>query len=160
MAATYIPIATQTLASPAASITFSSIPGTYTDLRLIVHSAPTSSATSISLQMNGLSPTTSHGYIRGDGTTPTYTNNTSSAYIAGVTSSNTQPSFMQADFFSYAGSTNKSVLIQGGEDVNGTGFLFNTVGTFQTTAAITSIAITTGSTPTMGTGTVATLFGI
>lgn len=160
MAATYIPIATQTLASPATSITFSSIPGTYTDLRLIVHIALTSSATSIYLQMNGLNPTTSYGYIKGDGATPVYINNTTTATVAGVTSSNTQPSFMQVDFFSYAASANKSVLIQGGEDVNGTGFLFNTVGTFQTTAAITSIAISTVSAPTMGTGTVATLFGI
>ena len=34
--ATYEPIATQTLASAAASITFSSIAATYTDLRLVL----------------------------------------------------------------------------------------------------------------------------
>ena len=36
MPATYEPIATTTLGSAAASITFSSIAGTYTDLRLVM----------------------------------------------------------------------------------------------------------------------------
>ena len=40
MATTYEPIATTTLGSAAASITFSSIAGTYTDLRLVLSLIP------------------------------------------------------------------------------------------------------------------------
>ena len=44
MPTTYEPIATQTLGSAAATITFSSIPATYTDLRLVLVGTSTISA--------------------------------------------------------------------------------------------------------------------
>ena len=52
MPATYDPIATQTLVSAAASITFSSIPATYTDLVLIIIPAATTGNPDINLQFN------------------------------------------------------------------------------------------------------------
>jgi hypothetical protein len=50
---TYVSIATQTLGSAAASVTFSSIPSTYTDLVLVVNGAIASGAQDIWVQVNG-----------------------------------------------------------------------------------------------------------
>jgi hypothetical protein len=53
MAATYTPIATTTLGSAASSYTFSSIPGTYTDLILIGSHRSTSGINGIHIRFNG-----------------------------------------------------------------------------------------------------------
>jgi len=52
MPKTYEPIATTTLSSAAADVTFSSIPGTYTDLILVSRAINTTGATSGSMQFN------------------------------------------------------------------------------------------------------------
>jgi len=53
MPSTYEPIATQTLASTSSAVTFSSIPGTYTDLVLILDTISVNSAVDARLQFNG-----------------------------------------------------------------------------------------------------------
>jgi hypothetical protein len=54
MATTYEPIATQTVSgSAAASVTFSSIPSTYTDLVVVVAGTLTTGADNVCLQFNG-----------------------------------------------------------------------------------------------------------
>jgi len=67
---TYTPIASQTLASAAASVTFSSIPQGYTDLVLIVNGGMSSGAAYVSMQLNGDTTMTNYSvtYFRGDGT--------------------------------------------------------------------------------------------
>lgn len=50
---TYVALATNTLGSAAASVTFSSISGAYTDLVLVCNSKLTTSNTQIRLQFNG-----------------------------------------------------------------------------------------------------------
>ena len=50
---TYTPIATQTLGSAAASVTFSSIPQGYTDLVVVIGSATFSANSSLYFQYNG-----------------------------------------------------------------------------------------------------------
>ena len=72
MATTYQAIASQVLASTAASVTFSSIPGTYTDLKLVF--SMRSNASNFFdypyLAFNGDSSTNySSLYLRGDGST-------------------------------------------------------------------------------------------
>ena len=52
MASTYEPIATTTLGSAASSITFSSIPATYTDLRLVLVHTPSASTGNAQMQFN------------------------------------------------------------------------------------------------------------
>jgi len=52
MASTYTPIATTTLGSAAASYTFSSIPSTYTDLRLVITGTSVGSYADIDLRFN------------------------------------------------------------------------------------------------------------
>ena len=67
---TYVAIATQTLGSAAASVTFSSIPGTYTDLVLVCNSKLTSGTPTSRLQFNGDTATNySTTMIYGDGST-------------------------------------------------------------------------------------------
>ena len=57
MATTYEPIATNTLGSAAANITFSSIPATYTDLRVVVVALTTNNNWNIELRLNSDSST-------------------------------------------------------------------------------------------------------
>jgi hypothetical protein len=73
--------------------------------------------------------------------------------------STTIPSMYEIDVFSYAGSTNKTILSKAAEDYNGSGRVGVQVGLWRSTAAITSITITV-STGTYSTGTTATLYGI
>jgi hypothetical protein len=63
------------------------------------------------------------------------------------------------DFFSYAGSTNKTVLIEISQDYNGSGVVQRSVALFRDTAAITRLDLTAVGT-TFAIGTTATLYGI
>jgi hypothetical protein len=159
--ATYIPIATQTLGSAAASITFSSIPGTYTDLRLVIVNL--ASSVDESLTFNGDTGTNySLTALAGSGVPAASSNNLTSYskivsdLIGGAGSS---PHMATFDIFSYAGSTNKSVLVSAAMDSNGTGYVELTIGLWRSTAAITSLTLTSGG-GNFATGTIATLWGI
>ena len=162
--ATYIPIATQTLGSAAASITFSSIPGTYTDLRLVLTGTCTSTATFVSAQFNGVTSGTlySNTTLGGDGSTAQSANNTNNNSLPlGQFSQmqTTTPTMFCLDLFSYSGATNKTMLFTGALDQNGSGGVEMAVGLFRSTSAITSIKIYAGAVN-LNTGTIATLFGI
>jgi hypothetical protein len=160
MPSTYEPIATTTLGTSSSTINFTSIPATYTDLRLVLVNI-NSSATDILLRVNS---DTGSNYsritIRGDGTS------TSTVLIAnqpGINFPNptsaTLYSICDYNFFSYAGSTNKTVLTTASADRNGTGNTVTMVGLWRNTAAITAInlLVTSGS---FSVGTTATLYGI
>jgi len=156
--ATYVPIATQTLSSAASSITFSSIPSTYTDLRLVVTGATTASQ-NVRLQFNGDTATNySDTYLVGNGSSASSGSDVTNGWIYlepnGFT---TTPSTLQADIFSYAGSTYKTVLSAASEDANGSGSVSRTVGLWRSTAAITSIKLLATN---FATGFTATLWGI
>ena len=159
--ATEIAIATQTLSSAAASITFSSIAATYTDLRLVI--MPTGSvANDVQLTFNGDTATNySRTFVYGTGAAAGSFRGTSTAFIyldsAGV--STTIPHLYTADVFSYAGSTYKTLLYTGAEDNNGSGQVLSGVGLWRSTAAITSIGLATGG-GNFSVGTIATLYGI
>ena len=164
MPATYDPIATTTLGSAASSITFSSITGTYTDLRLIMVST-TSVTTGIFSEINGDTGTNySVTAIYGDGTSASATGlgDASKLYLTGLgagNSSTTIPNFSDLNFFSYAGSTHKTILYTDSLDKNGSGEIFHSVSLWRNTGAITSIRLYTNS-GTFSTGTTATLYGI
>lgn len=71
MALTYTPIATQTLSSSATTVTFSSIPATYTDLVLVFNPIVTTTS-GVDIQMTFNSDTVSNysrTYLLGDGST-------------------------------------------------------------------------------------------
>lgn len=162
MASTYEPIATTTLGSAASSITFSSIPGTYTDLRLTIVT-PTGTGDFIELRFNGSSATNySWNCLGGDGASPFSQRGTTLTQVRIGTSmgSTTLSTYAFADIFSYADSTYKSVLSQSGNDRNGTGEVRAYVGLWRSTSAITSILIKGDSGLNLATGTTATLYGI
>lgn len=76
--ATYTPIATQTLGSTAASVTFSSIPSTYTDLVLVVTGT---SSGGLATRINTDTTTTySRTIVYGDGTSALSTRGTNENY--------------------------------------------------------------------------------
>jgi hypothetical protein len=145
---TYTPIATQTLSTSAASVTFSSIPGTYTDLVLVVNAAQSSNGPAY-LRVNGLTTSIySNTWIRGDGSAATSSRyNTAALGGSGLNLDNfgAFPPY-PADFsgigvynlMNYSNTTtNKTVLLRHGS-VNWT---IANVGLIQTTAAITSINV-------------------
>jgi hypothetical protein len=163
MAATYEPIATTTLGSAAATIDFTSIPATFTDLRLVwVFKDVGTSNESPSIRFNSDTGSNySRTTLRGDGSIATSTQNTSSTRIpAGAINSNsTQPHINTSDYFNYAGSTYKTCLIESSQDNNGSGSVARIVGLWRSSSAITSISIYLNGTN-MAAGTTATLYGI
>ena len=160
MPATYEPIATTTLGSAAASITFSSIASTYTDLRIVL--VPTTSGGSgIRLRLNSDTATNySRTYLQGDGATASSsTSATQSSINAPIATSTTIPMMISYDLFSYAGSTNKTLLATYNGDLNGSGSVAYQVALWRSTSAITAIELYVPS-GTMSIGTTATLYGI
>lgn len=164
MAVTYAPIATTTLGSSQNSITFNSIPGTYTDLYIVLNAKWITATATPMIRFNSDATTTySYTYLLGDGTTAAISStSTSNTQIAvGNTGSTAQPSFCGINIFSYAGSTFKSVLANHAQDLNGSGSTWSSVGMWRSTSAITSVTIYASlSTGNFATGTTATLYGI
>lgn len=164
MPATYEPIATTTLSSAAASITFSSISGSYTDLVLSIITKNATSNANLTLRFNSDTGTNySITDIEGDGTSVISLRGTNATrlYINNVASASTSNFlFSKVNIFSYAGSTNKTVLSEGSVDKNGSGGVERTVGLWRNTSAITTIAIALDDGTNLATGSTATLYGI
>jgi hypothetical protein len=163
MPATYEPIATTTLGTAASTITFSSIPATYTDLRLVFIGYPTSDD-GLAFQVNGLSTTIYSGTaISGSGTTASSTRVTDQTYgyltLFGSASA-TIPTLYTLDVMSYAGSTNKTVLSTASTDKNGSGTAERIVHLCRTTSALTSITLLSQNAYNLKAGSTATLYGI
>ncbi len=163
MATTYEKIATTTLGSASATITFSSIPATYTDLKLVLVSNNSSNNQDGKLTFNNDTATNySDTHLFGDGSSASSYRETSQAYIALFSIANTGAStfsLCEVDIFSYAGSTFKTTLSATSNDKNGAGVAARTVGLYRSTSAINrlDLALTAGN---YNTGTTATLYGI
>jgi hypothetical protein len=156
MPATYEPIATVTLTGTVSTTTFTSIPSSYTDLRLVF--TGTSSSQALSIQFNSDTGTNySRTGVTGDGAAASSFRNTSINRII-IASLNTTPLFVSTDIFSYTGSTNKTVLTDEARDQNGSGNVVRSAGLWRDTSAITSITLF-GFSGNNITGT-ATLYGI
>lgn len=162
MATTYEPIATTTLGSAAATITFSSISSAYTDLRLVL--IPTAStSTDAAVRFNSDTATNySLTYLSGNGTSASSGNatNQNRLYLTWIGPIQTATPIMKTlDIFSYAGSTYKTCLGTNSSDLNGSGTTSREVHLWRSTAAINRIDILMSS-GTFNTGTTATLYGI
>jgi hypothetical protein len=165
MPTTYEPIATQTLGSAALSITLSSIPSTYTDVKL-VFTGTTSSAEYLGMQFNsdtGANYANRSLYGNGSSAGSFQALNTNYIYLSGIPSTSTTiPFLLEIDLLSYAGSKFKTALIRLSLDKNGSGGVERLVGLWSSTSAINSIKLLIGSngSATFSTGSTATLYGI
>ena len=155
MPQTYTNIATQTLGSAAGSVTFSSIPSTYTDLVLIISGTAVSSDTMTYQFNNDTGTNYSDTYLFGDGTAGSGRHTSSGAIFgAGI---NTTPSHQILNIMNYSNTTTrKTTLLRG--NASGTGAAVAFVGLWRNTAAITSIKLSIGSN--FATGSIFTLYGI
>lgn len=165
MALTYEPIATTTLGS-AGTITFSSIPTTYTDLRVVLTGKGLSGTPNDNVRIvlnSDTSATYSYTELYGGGT-PTCVSyatqfnmylNSNNANL-----SDTVPTFYTIDFFQYKNtSINKAFLATANMDLNGSGSVAYTSGLWRSNSAISTILLTNGA-ASYSAGTTATLYGI
>jgi hypothetical protein len=159
-AATYTPIQTQTLGSAAASITFSSIPSTYTDLVLVCNGGVTSGAWNYIVQVNSSNTGYSRTSISGSGSAASSVRSTSQTsmilndygYLDTTFGTN-----VIAHFMNYSNATTyKTVLSRSNNAANGTSA---TVNLWQNTAAITSMVVASSSSTFLA-GSTFTLYGI
>jgi hypothetical protein len=152
MPSTYTLISSNVLSSSAASVTFSSISSTYTDLVLRISGRSDDSANpqgSIRLYINGnTSSVYSFTRLTGNGSTAaTYTSGSGTElfFTFGLsTAQSTSSTFGSAEIYipNYAGSTNKPMSgIQAMETNNPTAFMGATAGLTRITSAITSIEV-------------------
>lgn len=165
MPATYDPIATTTLVGPNDAITFSSIPTTYTDLRIIFNGRMNTTAAIFNFRMNNDSSSIySNTFLTGNGSTVSSNTNTNTTFLApssSQTMSATTPTFVTIDLLSYASSsTRKTALITGSYDQNGSGITSASIGYYRSNSAVTSVTLSNTTFNSFAVGTIATLYGI
>ena len=156
MATTYTPIATTTLGSAQASITFSSIASTYTDLVLIVNGAA-SNANTFGVQVNLDTGTTySTTGIIGDGSTASSNRQTNSTvgYVGALATNGV----IIVNFQNYANTTTYKTWISRGSAASDS--TQSRVSLWRNTNAISTIKLLEPSGATFSTGVTATLYGI
>lgn len=148
MATTYTLISSVTVGSGgAATISFTSIPATYTDL-LVKVSARTNRASladSILASLNGSTSNFTYRLIEGDGASAYSANGTTGLVGVATASTATASTFGNCEFYipNYAGSTNKSISVDSVIENNATTAYADLVATlWSNTAAITSITLT------------------
>lgn len=152
---TYVAIATQTLSSTAASITFSSIPSTYTDLVLICNVGTTVGFQAIIMRANGDTGSNySYRTMRGNGSTVITEQQTSQTQVrisvAVDTSTSAADQVMTTNIMNYSNATTFKTFTGRSNNAIGNGTEAN-ISMWRSTAAINQLDIgTTGSTFVVG----------
>ena len=156
MTATYEKIATNTLGSAAATVTFSSISGAYTDL-VIVFNGTASASTSAGLQFNSDTGSNySNTYLLGDGTSPA-SGRISSATFSSQFYPNTTIGTAVINIANYSNTTTyKTILTRWSNTDN---YASTNVGLWRSTAAINTVLLT-GNGTNFASGSTFTLYGI
>ena len=167
MPATYTLIASNTLSSAAASVTFSAIPGTYTDLvlRMTVRSDRAASLVDqIKFTLNSSTANLSNRRLEGDGTNANSFSNTTNSTLNRVTATSvTSNTFATMEFYfpSYTVSQNKPFgSFYAYENNATTSYVGATAGLWSNTAALTSIEIGLVDGPNFVSGSSFFLYGI
>lgn len=157
---TYDPIATQTLGSAVASVTFSSISGAYTDLVLVYAGIIASGGeVGLSLRFNGDSGSNySKTDIVGSGSAATSVRDSNYAEAnIGLASSTVQANSI-FHIMNYANTTTYKTALGRGNNTGG--YVRAGVGLWRNTAAITSVTLVAGGAANFNIGTIVTLYGI
>jgi hypothetical protein len=164
MPATYDPIATQTLGSSAATVTFSSIPGTYTDLVLVLNAMSSSNANSY-VRINSDSGSNyswvvlfGSGSAAGSDRASNVSHGILMDYYGYPTT--TVPNANIIQFINYSNSTTNKSVIGRANQVNSGGAVDAIVSTWRSTAAITSLTLRFTGSQTWSAGSTFTLYGI
>lgn len=164
MPSTYEPIATQTLGSSAATVTFSSIPGTYTDLVLVLNATASTAANSYIRLNSDTGANYSWNALYGDGSTAgtdragSVSNGILMDYYGYPTS--TIPNANIIQFMNYSNTTTfKTVMARANQATTGGGVDLIT-SMWRSTAAITSLTLRFTGAQTWSTGSTFSLYGI
>lgn len=145
MPATYEPIASQTLGSTAATVTFSSIPGTYTDLRLIITARSDKSAyPAVYLHFNSDTGTNySYTELNGNGSgAASYRASSTSVYYPATamdSGSTSKRAPVIVDVMSYANTNVFKTALWAG--ANHDASVTRAVSLWRSTSAITTVAV-------------------
>jgi hypothetical protein len=164
---TYTKIASNTLGSAAATVTFSSIPSTYTDLVLVANVGSSDAAQVFSCRINSdTGANYSLTQLLGEGTTAVSSRDTSQTKMniskgMGVGTTNASMVIL-SNFMNYANATTyKTVLSRASEATATYPGTAATVGLWRSTAAITAIELSLNNgTATFNTGSTFNLYGI
>jgi hypothetical protein len=127
----------------AATIDFSSIPGTYTDLMLVLSARATSTTATITVAFNGSSASFTNLYLQGNGSGVTSTTGTTLVGNASI-STDTASTFGNLSIYipNYAGSANKNFSVDTvSENNSGTAFTQIFTGVWANSAAITQVTL-------------------
>jgi len=163
MASTYEKIATNTLGSAAASVTFSSISGAYTDLKIVVVTGQNPLNNAITWQYNSDTGNNySNNALIGTGTSAISTNANTQPRISGFgdLGSSALSSLIKIDINNYSNTTTYKTAI-GRFDSIPKGRAAVNVGLWRSTSAITSIAFSfENGTDNFSSGSTFTIYGI
>jgi hypothetical protein len=166
MATTFTKIADVTVGSGgAASIDFTSIPSTYTDLVLKISSRDgrIAAASDIIIGFNGSTSSLTFRRLYGDGSNAISTSGSFGEIGIENASTSTASTFANIEVYipNYAGSTNKSWSADSVSENNATAaYAQLTAGLWSNTAAITSIKLTAESSASFVQYSTATLYGV
>ena len=159
----YESISTTTLTGTATTVTFSSIPQTYTHLQIRTNILTSSQFSSARITFNSDTATNySFHNLYGNGSSATSDSGVSQAYMyAYFLGGTSNPSSGVYDILDYT-NTNKFKTWRGieGIDANGSGYVNLTSGNWRSTSAITSITFTTVGGVTMNQYSSFALYGI
>ena len=165
MPSTYTPIATQTLGSAAASVTFTAISQTYTDLFLVVQCGNSANAQSnIAVRVGNGSYDSGSNYSRtiiyGDGSSAVSARTTNDTYlpIAAGAANNTVGGVNNIHFMNYSNTTTNKTFLARGDQASL--YAVATVGLWRSTAAINQIQLLLATGGNFVAGSIFTLYGI
>lgn len=133
-------------AGGASSITFTSIPATYTDLWLMVNVRSGSNNDTLFLRVNGSTASTTSAYMEGNGASVSSGSSTTNTFVrfGTITSAASADTFSSARAYlpNYTSSANKTVTTDYvSENNNTTAYQTLVAGVFPITDAITSLTI-------------------